>query len=135
MNVSARDDGFTLVELLVTMLIVSVLCAIAIPVFSSQRHKATASAAKSDLSNIALMARSVELDQGTYPTTFVEAHEPNSPAPNTVYYQRSDGVASVDSVTLPGGELCLQVTTTNGEVISWRSGNGAQQEDVRCPGL
>ncbi|MDQ1687074.1 MAG: hypothetical protein QOK42_49 [Frankiaceae bacterium] len=135
MKRSGRDDGFTLVELLVTMLIIGVLCGIAIPVFLTQRHKATASAAKSDLSNIALMARSVEMSNGSYPSNFVESLEPSSPDASTVYYKKSPGVSSVQSVALPGGGLCLQVTTTSGEVISWTSSNQQQEEGVRCPGL
>jgi prepilin-type N-terminal cleavage/methylation domain-containing protein len=135
MNQSGRDDGFTLVELLVTMLIIGVLCGIAIPVFLTQRHKASATAAKSDLSSIALMARSVELSNGSYPSNFVESLEPASPDPATVYYKKSNGVQSVQSVALPGGGLCLQVTTTSGEVISWTSTTQTQDEGVSCPGL
>jgi hypothetical protein len=103
-------------------------------VFLTQRHKAADSAAKSDLANVALMARSVEVNNGAYPTTYVEAAEPSTPDPATVYYKRSPGVGAVQSVTLADGSLCLQVTSASGTVLSWRSADGSQSEGS-CPGL
>jgi len=49
----ARSAGFTLVELLIVMIIVSVLVGIAIPVFLNQRGKAVDSDMKSDVRHVA----------------------------------------------------------------------------------
>ena len=49
-----RDDGFTLVEILVVMVILGVLAAIAIPVFHGQRQKAFAATATADLRSLQL---------------------------------------------------------------------------------
>jgi type IV pilus assembly protein PilA len=48
-----EDNGFTLVELLVVIIVIGILSAIAIPVFLHQRTKAYDSAVRSDLRNLA----------------------------------------------------------------------------------
>ncbi len=51
MNNNSR--GFTLIELLIVVVIIGVLASIAIPKFSSMRHKSYIAAVTSDLKNVA----------------------------------------------------------------------------------
>jgi len=63
----ARRTGFTLVELLVVIAIITVLIAIALPVFSRVREKARQTACMANLHNLAMAVRMYRLDMGHYP--------------------------------------------------------------------
>ena len=62
----ARDEGFTLVELLVVFVIMAILATLAVQVFLNQRQKGWDTAAKSDLRNAANVQETIESDINTY---------------------------------------------------------------------
>jgi len=63
------DEGFTLVELMVVVLIIAILMAIAIPTFLGARQKAQDRAAQSDLRNGLTAAKVWYVDGETYVAT------------------------------------------------------------------
>jgi type IV pilus assembly protein PilA len=68
-RIQKDEEGFTLVELMVVVLIMAILMAIAIPTFLGAQNKAKDSSAKADLRNAMTAAKSLSADQGGNFTT------------------------------------------------------------------
>lgn len=60
----SREEGFTLVELLVVILVIGILSAIAIPMFLNQRKEASMATIKTDLKNAALIMETESVKNG-----------------------------------------------------------------------
>lgn len=81
-RIRKKDEGFTLVELMVVVMIIAILMAIAIPTFLNSRKRAQDSAAKSNVRNALSAAQSVFSENQVYPATTamvtaLEAEEPS----------------------------------------------------------
>ena len=61
-----EEDGFTLIELMVVVLIIAILIAIAIPTFLGARQRAQDRAAQSDLRNGLTAEKTMYTDGQTY---------------------------------------------------------------------
>jgi general secretion pathway protein G len=61
--------AFTLIELLLVMVILSVLAAVVVPKFTNRSEQARNTAAKADIASIDLVLDTMEVDAGRYPTT------------------------------------------------------------------
>jgi len=69
-NISLEKRGFTLVELMLVVIIISVLVAMVVPRMSGRTEEARVAVAKADIDlNIATGLKLFELDNGVFPTT------------------------------------------------------------------
>jgi type IV pilus assembly protein PilA len=75
-----REEGFTLIELMVVVLIIAILLAIAIPTFLGARKRANDRAAQSSLRNSLTAAKTIYTDSQNY--TLATPSELNNQEPN-----------------------------------------------------
>jgi type IV pilus assembly protein PilA len=119
----ALDEGFTLVELLVVIIIIGVLAAIAIPLFISHRAKAWDMAVESDLRNAAIAqdAYLTEGGAGGFATTIAQLESIGfRPSPGSNYYGGSLGIAIGSS----GTHYCLTARSHSGTYLGFSSDLG-----------
>jgi type IV pilus assembly protein PilA len=115
----AGDDGFTLVEILVVILILGILAAIALPAFLSQRGKAQDTHAKSAVSTAAKAITVWGTEHGSYAdadsAALVKIEPTLAQAPGLAVTSDSDSYTiSVDSAG--GGTFSIE-RKANGDVV------------------
>ncbi len=117
-----RDEGFTLIELMVVVMIIAVLIAIAIPSFLGFRKSAQDRSAQSEVRNVLLSEKAYWLDNGDYTETAADitAFEPNA----LLNADPALGVA-IDTRDANADIVCVTRTAASGNSFSvWESSSG-----------
>ena len=119
---TARDDGFSLVELLVVVVIIGIIGGIAFPKFLSTTRRGYNAQLMADLRNAALVmeedyvARGGEFDAG-----------------GLAGFQATDGVVIVTTVTPDAQDFCLTATIAGHPPrVYHRAGGGLLDEGAAC---
>ncbi|MEE8601182.1 type IV pilin protein [Euzebya tangerina] len=111
------DDGFTLVELLVTVVVMGILTAIAIPAYLNQRDSAYTAQMTSDLRNAAIrMEQGYHMDGGLYS------------ADSLVGFRPTRGVITVSEIAADQSSFCLTASIAGWGSRSYDSDNGGLQD-------
>lgn len=131
------DDGFTLIELMVVVLIIAILLAIAIPTFLSAQNSAKDKSAQSDVRNGITAVRTMATDAGgsldgiTMAT--LQPNEPNitfAAAPADGVQVIAEGTApAITAVTLvkesDTGKFFAASTDVSGEIVQCEAATAA----------
>ena len=111
------DEGFTLVELMVVVLIIAILMAIAIPTFLGARQKAQDRAAQSNLRNALTAAKVFYVDGVTYLSTDI--------AGTITAYTALEPSLNFDTLAnIANGTVSIVAASDTGVLLATESGSG-----------
>lgn len=112
------DEGFTLVELMVVVLIIAILMAIAIPTFLGARQKAQDRAAQSNLRNALTAEKVYYVDNETYTNTVadISAIEPALSFAQGIGAPAASGTVNI-GLNASGANVCLTALSASGSVF------------------
>ena len=116
------EQGFTLIELMVVVLIIAILIAIAIPTFLGARQRAQDRAAQSDLRNGLTAEKTYYTDGESYAdssaagSTALKGIEPSLSWGTKLTWNSGD--VTVAAVTTTDAAVCLSQASKSGKIFS-----------------
>jgi type IV pilus assembly protein PilA len=112
-----NEEGFTLVELMVVVLIIAILVAIAIPTFLGARESAQDRAAQSDLRNALTAEKVFYVDNEFYTADTAAGGALETIEPSITWADLTVTVAGTAGVEQ---EVCLTIASASGTVFALR---------------
>jgi type IV pilus assembly protein PilE len=125
-----EEQGFTLIELVIAMVIAAILAAIAIPSYSSYIQKSRRTEAKSTLLNLASLEERFFSTNNTYSATPTDL---GYPAGTAVSFPVGGGYYNITNITVV--PAVAPTSSTSGTPASYTitaKPNGTQQNDLAC---
>jgi type IV pilus assembly protein PilA len=113
------DEGFTLIELMVVVLIIAILIAIAIPTFLGARQRAQDRAAQSNVRNAFTAEKTFYTDSQAYSETIADL---TAIEPSLTYTQSAASLASSGNIVYVN--VSTSTTTNDTVVLGAQSGSG-----------
>jgi prepilin-type N-terminal cleavage/methylation domain-containing protein len=114
---NSKQQGFTIVELLIVIVIIGILAAITIVAYNGIQQRAISSSLQSDLNNAAKMLKLYQVDYGAYPTSIDPATYCPTPADTNYCLKASAGNSLVNysaNNAINPQTFTLNAVSTNG---------------------
>jgi type IV pilus assembly protein PilA len=135
-RLAAQEDGFTLIELMVVVLIIAILIAIAVPTFLGARQRAADRAAQSDLRNTYTSAKVLYSDAESFTgatAANLKSAEPSldivAAAPTT---DAKIHVVEAETTADPQAWLAVRYSSTSGNYFGWAATSGGTVDKCKA---
>ena len=126
-------SGFTLIEVMITIVIVAIITSIALPGYRSYVLKAKRSAAKATIASIASRQETYRMDNKTYADTFAKlGYDASlSDATKKLYVEDQNNVSTTSAGSVY--EVVINSGTVNTFLVTaTTTSNTSQDDDSRC---